>query len=266
LNFANSRTPSQQTPGIMRLLILLALVGLAFAAPQVPQVYAFDYFNHEENRAQFLRRNGETYSWGYEFPDRVHLENSNGPGYVEGSYGYVDANGVPVLVQYESHPTKGFTADIQEAPSVQAFPASRSEVRFQDVRESEVSPYSALLNELPVEGDLAAPAPLLKLLPTQPVLSPLLKSAVDQGKITQIEILEDGSSTFVVKPAFVEEAESVSNLAVQLGASLPAAVHDVRSPNPSFYEVSPALDFQDDMYILRVPAADPSLGPAVIEI
>jgi len=252
----------------MRLLILLALVGVSLAAPQVPQVYAFDYFNHEENRAQFLRRNGDSYSWGYEFPERVHLENSDGAGQVEGSYGYVDANGVPVLVAYQSDPESGFTADIQQLQSAQAFPASRSEsVPAVDVRPyvaeekpytvPEASLYSALVKELPNVGNLAAPATLLSMVPMQPRLTPLLKTAVHTGMITQFEILEDGSSTFAVSPQAVHDAGSVSNLAVQLGASLPSAVHDVQSPFLSSEQPGPSLDFQDNLFVVRVPAADP---------
>lgn len=267
----------------MRLQILLALVGVSLAAPQVPQVYKFDYFNHEENRAQFLRRNGDTYSWGYEFPERVHLESSDGVGQVQGSYGYVDANGAPVLVEYKASPEAGFTADIMQVDAAQAFPTSRSEdilapevkpysvpeaeVRVNSPPVAEVSPYSALVKELPLVGNLAAPAPLLAMVaPTPPVLTPLLKSAVETGKITQFEILEDGSSTFAVSPEAVAEAGSVSNLAVQLGASLPAAVHDVRSPTPYSEQPIPALDFQNNLFVLRVPPVDPRVGPVIIEV
>ncbi|CAL4194754.1 unnamed protein product [Meganyctiphanes norvegica] len=263
----------------MRLLIILALVGLSLAAPQTPQVYAFDYYNHEENRAQFLRRNDETYSWGYEFPGRVHLESRDSAGQVEGSYGFVDANGSPVLVQYQAHPENGFTADVQQVQAVQAFPAARSEeiVPAEDVSpysalvkalpEADVSPYTALLKELPLVGNLAAPAPLLKMVsPIQPALTPLLKAAVEAGKITQFEVLEDGSSTFAISNDAVKEAGSVSNLAVQLGASLPAAVHDVRSPNPSIQEPRPNLDYQGTNFVLRVPPADPRVGSLIVEI
>jgi len=257
----------------------LALVGVSLAAPQTPQVYKFDYFNHEENRAQFLRRNGDSYSWGYEFPERVHLENSDGPGQVEGSYGYVDANGVPVLVAYKSDPENGFTADIQQLQSAQSFPASRSEsvpvVKVQpynvpvaeekpySIPVAEASLYNALVQELPVVGNLAAPAPLLQMVPMQPLLTPLLKAAVQTGKITQFEILEDGSSTFAVSPQAFHEAGSISNLAVQLGASLPAAVHDVQSPFISNEQPGPSLDYKDNLFVVRVPSADPDF---IVEI
>jgi len=242
--------------------------GVSLAAPQNPQVYAYDYFNHEESRAQFLRRDGEVYSWGYEFPERVHLESSDGVGFVEGSFGFVDANGVPNLVQYRSNPVDGFTADIQEAPSVEAFPVSRADVAVRSEDPAPVaSPYSALLRKVPVVGNLAGPAPVLAVVaPTPPALTPLLKAAVEAGKISQFEVLEDGSSTFAVSPEAVADAGSVSNLAVQLGASLPAAVHDVRSPYQSFQEPQPALDYQNNMFVLRVPPAEPGVASTVVEI
>merc|ERR1712106_784310 len=140
---------------------------------------------------------------------------------------------------------------------VKPYSVSVAEEKPYSLPVAEASLYSALLKELPVLGNLAAPAALLRMVPMQPLLNPLLKAAAHTGKITQFEILEDGSSTFAVSPQAVHEAGSVSNLAVQLGASLPAAYHDVQSPFTANEQPGPILDFKDNLYVVRVPSATP---------
>lgn len=93
-----------------------------------------------------------------------------------------------------------------------------------------------------------------------PVLSPLLKLAVDAGFVRASGSSQTGSLLYKVSNDLAEDAGSVSELAYRLNANTVAAVHDVQMrpdttvPAESF---SPVLNHKDTpkatLYTLEVP-------------
>jgi len=245
----------------MRALVLLTVVVAARAAPQSPLGYAFvagdDQTGGEWN--QMEQRDGNTYRWGYETPSQVHYERKDDTGEVEGSFGYVDANGEPVVWVYNSQPEVGFTVDVATGQAVQRLPAELSEP-VEPVVAASRSAVMAVEEEAPVEVE-EVPAVVLAVEEGTPVEveevpaveeetpvdnafgSPLLKQAAEVGHIT-LDIdsaVVPGAVQYTVSEDFTNEAGSVSAVAANLNAFPIAAVHDVRGP-PRFRDVSAARD------------------------
>jgi len=231
----------------MRALVLLTAVVAARAAPQAPIAYSFvagdDETGGEWN--QMEQRDGNTYRWGYETPSQVHYERKDEEGAVDGSFGYVDANGEPVVWVYNSQPEAGFTVDVATGENVERLPvelsvpvvaASRSEVLAVEEEtpvevltvEEETPAVLAVEEETPVERTFG---------------SPLLKQAAEVGHI-MLDIdsaVVPGAVRYSVSEDFTNNAGSVSAVAANLNAFPVAAVHDVRAP-PRFRDVDAARD------------------------
>jgi len=221
----------------MRALVLLTVVVAARAAPQSPLGYAFvagdDQTGGEWN--QMEQRDGDTYRWGYETPSQVHYERKDDKGEVEGSFGYVDANGEPVVWVYNSQPEAGFSVDVATGQAVQRLPVELSEPVVA----------ASMRDGMAVEGE--GPVEVMAVEEVAPITSafgsPLLKQAAEVGHIT-LDVdsaVVPGAVQYSVSEDFTNEAGSVSAVAASLNAFPIAAVHDNRGP-PRFRDVSADRD------------------------
>nr|XP_053628931.1 uncharacterized protein LOC128686175 [Cherax quadricarinatus] len=210
----------------------------------------------QQQWTQFVERAGPSYSYGYEFPGQVHYEAKDDQRTVKDTFSYVDANGLPVLWQYLSSPSQGFSTIVDTGNPAAAVPSKVDAVA--GVYSQQETP-GTRLSEVRVQSqgvEVESSEPSLKV-----TLSPLLKQAAVAGEVLPAGRSPSGAPQFVVSPKVAAEAGGVSELAVRLGAVPVAAVHDVQM-RPDFGDAraedfAPVLIHSEQpkvtVYALEVP-------------
>ncbi|KAK7067227.1 hypothetical protein SK128_017269 [Halocaridina rubra] len=182
----------------MKLLTVLCfLSGLAAGSsnPGFRYAYMIPQENYEQPWSQFNERTNTHSAWGYEFPGRVHFESRDDKGVVKGTFGYVDANGNPIVWKYRSDPISGFNVQIGTGETLTAAQAETSKNEDAKIKQD---------------------------------ISPQLQQAIVYMKVVPAGISPSGFIQFVVHPDIAKEAGSVSSLAALLGVIPVAARHDTR--------------------------------------
>ncbi|KAK3892150.1 hypothetical protein Pcinc_003986 [Petrolisthes cinctipes] len=220
----------------MLTLVFLTLVGVVCGAPTV----SFNYAVVQPTRTNYKEQQGNRYAFGYEFEGHGHHVVRNEDNVVNGQYGYVDSNGMPVAWQY-SAPGIGFgnqQLPVNLVPATQVVQAAANTgVEHQQRVENIPFPNSAVS------------------------IFPLVKLAVDKGVVKPLRGSPQGVSEYAVSPHLASEVGSVSSLAYRLGAVPVAAVHDVQmrpnSLNSDTTALAPVLVHRETpkitLYTLEVP-------------
>lgn len=233
----------------MRLLVALCLVGVVLCHPRPAFRYAYLIPQAEQEKpwSQFNERGDDHYAWGYDYPGRVHFESNDNQGRVRGSFGYVDANGNPVVWQYTSDPNAGFQVKTGISPALSPAPVAGGEA----VSLPEPSLYFG--------GNKEPSVPYTRAQLVEDTIGPLLKQAVSVGVLVPAGSSPSDTPQYAINPEAAQRIGGVSAVAEALGAIPVAAVHDVQSrpSSAASYAFAPVLNHREEpditLYTLEVP-------------